>query len=1062
MIRILSIGALIVLFSYAGFLMADPGSETDRPAYLSDTIKIQLTADAVGRLNLPTGLYEETASFGHRELDALLEELGGTGVIRAHRRVNDKEWEAKSGFDRWFLIRLDGRISAEDALAIAKANPWIENASLELLAYLQTVPNDPYYNQNWGHNNTGQGPGGGGNGFDSNAPEAWDDSQGFGSADVIIAIVDSGVNYNHADLNDNCVPGYDYGANDNNPMDTNGHGSQCAGVAAGEVNNSIGVAGVAGGCKIMPLKAMNNSGELTFTGITNCITHAADNGAHVISLSLGAENNTEEGDYPSCDAALTYAYNAGVTIFAATANSNTSVIAYPANHTAVISVGAASPTGQRKSSTSSDGEYWWGSNYGVNIQDAPKAVDIMAATILPATTMSGGYSTTFNGTSCATPYAAGVAALVISKAPGSTPAEVRQAIVSTATDMTIDGGAGWDRYTGYGMINASAAVASIAPGMPVCTIISPTEDSVHLLGSTVSINVNASDTNGFITEVSFYIDGALTPVFTDDSPPYLWHWDTEGQSPWEHTVRAVATDNENNSRQDIVSLMLIAPANEGFEGGFTGAYPWVSSGSSPWNIQAEQYFSGIQAAKAGSISHNQSSSLSLSLNILAEGEISFFSKVSCEPNYDYLRFFMDDVQVGQWTGEVGWARHFYPVNPGLHSFTWTYVKDQGVSSGSDTAWLDHINFPPHNAPPAAPTNLIAQGISPTKIQLHWIDSSTNETEFFVEVLNGSVWELVNWVPQDVTMLISDGLNPSTTYSYRVKAVIGNTSSYYSNVATATTLGPDCVDELSATANANQVNLTWSAPQTGADTYQVWRFSVLGGTTFDGVPISFDPVSELAFTDSEWHLQAPGEYLWKVMASSGSNQSAPSWSNSVVKVANGTLRGVVQTEDGGLLEDAIVSCGSLSTSTNSQGEYTLSLLPGSYTVTVSFPGYIPLSLNRVVVQSGQESVVNFTLQLIVPNVDELAPALFGIQNIYPNPFRNNTSIELSLKDDASPYTLSIYNLRGELLYRQTGKESGKLTISWDGKDKLQRIVAAGLYFIRLEQGSLRQLRKLVRY
>lgn len=1060
--RILSLSTLFVLICCAGLLSAYPGPVVERPTYLSNMIKIQITAEAGRGLHLPTELYEETEHFGHQELDKLLNDMGGTAIIRAHRGVNDKVWEAKTGFDRWYLIRLEGSVSATSALVMAKASPWIADASLELLAYLQIVPNDPRYNQNWGHNNTGQGPGGGGAGFDSNAPQAWDDSQGFGQPDVIIAIIDSGVNYNHADLNDNMVTGYDYGSNDTNPMDTNGHGTQCAGVAAAETNNGIGVAGVAGGCKIMPLKAMNNSGDLTFTAITNCITHAADNGAHVISLSLGAENNTDEGDYPSCDAALTYAYNAGVTIFAATANSNAAAIAYPANHTAVISVGAASPTGQRKSTSSSDGQNWWGSNYGVNIQDDPKAVDIMAATILPATTMSGGYSDDFNGTSCATPYAAGVAALVISKAPGSTPAEVRQAIVSSATDMTIDGGTGWDRYTGYGMINASAAVAFIAPGMPVCTILTPSQNSIFELGSTINISVNATDSDGTITGVSFYIDDDLTPAFTDDSAPYGWDWNTLGQSPWEHTIRVIATDNANNQRQDSVSLMLITQANEGFEGGFSAFYPWESTGTGAWNVQAAQYYSGLQASKAGAISHNQSSSLSLTLNILAPGEISFFSKVSSEANYDYLRFFIDGTQMEQWSGELGWARHSYPVQAGQHSFTWSYVKDQGVVSGSDTAWLDHINFPPHNAPPTAPSNLSATVLSPSQILLRWNDNSTDETEFFIEVLNGYYWEFLTWVQADVTSVLCSNLNPSTSYSYRVKSVVNNNSSNYSNVATAVTLGSDSVDNLLASVEANQVNLSWSAPQSGGDSYQIWRFSVLNGTAINGVNLSSEPVFELAFSDTEWHLQSPGEYLWKVIASNGGNLSAPSLSNTLVKVANGTLQGVVINEEGTPLEGALLECGALTTMTNNLGEYYLSLLPGTYTVTASCQDYQSLTQNRVGVLSGQASLVNFTLQSTVANADELAPEVSGIQSVYPNPFSESASIELALKDDANPYILSVYNLRGELVHRQSGRQTGKLTLSWKGEDKLQRKLAAGLYFIRLEHGSLRQTRKLMRY
>ncbi len=1052
----------VLIICCAGLLSAAEMTVVEKPAYLDDMIKIQLSADAVKGLDLPTGLYEEVRAFGHNDLDALLQKLGGTAVIRAHRGLKDKAWEAKTGFDRWFLIRLDGSLSAPEALTIAKTSPWIESASLELLAYLQTVPNDPYYNQNWGHNNTGQGPGGGGSGFDSNAPQAWDDSQGFGQPDAIVAIIDSGVNYNHPDLNDNCVPGYDYGSNDSNPIDADGHGSQCAGVAAAETNNGIGIAGVAGGCKIMPLKAMNNSGDLTFTGITNCITHAADNGAHVISLSLGAESNTDEGDYPSCDTALYYAYNAGITIFAATANSNTSTIAYPANHTAVISVGAASPTGQRKSTTSSDGQNWWGSNYGVNIQDNPKAVDIMAATILPATTMSGGYSTDFNGTSCATPYAAGVAALIVSKVPGITPAEVRQAIVSSATDMTFDGGAGWDRYTGYGMINASEALASVVTGMPVCAIMTPSQNSTCLLGSIVSVNVNATDSDGTITAVSFYLDDDTTPLFTDNSAPYNWDWDTSGQNPWEHTIRVVATDNDNNSRQDTVTLILLTQADEGFEGGFSAFYPWTSTGSGAWAVQAQQYFSGLQAAKAATIAHNQSSSLGLTLNVLAAGEISFFSKVSCEANYDYFRFYIDDVQMGQWTGELSWNRNFYPVQPGQHSFRWTYSKDQGVVSGSDTAWLDHINFPPHNSPPSAPTDLSATALSPSQIFLRWEDNSPDETDFFIEILNGYYWELFTWAPANSTSSTCTGLDPSTPYSFRVKAVVNENSSDYSNIAAIQTLGPDCVDNLIAATDANQVSLNWSTPQYGADSYQVWRFRVVDGIAVEGLNLSADPVTEHIFIDTEWHLQAPGHYLWKVIASHGGNLSAPSLSNTISKAANGILRGMVTNEDGIPLEGAQLVCGTLSTSSNDLGEYYFTLVPGVYTITATFQGYEPLSHRRIVVDSEQEIIVDFTLQLIVANADELAPAVSVIQTVYPNPFHDKTSFEVSIKDDAIPYTLSIYNIKGELVHRQTGRQAGKHTLIWEGQDRQNRKVAPGLYFVRLEHGSSRQQRKLIMY
>ncbi len=315
----------------------------------------------------------------------------------------------------------------------------------------------------------------------------------------------------------------------------------------------------------MPLKAADSDGYLYDSYIINAITHARNNGAHIISLSLGGEG--QMGSAPAFDNALTYAYNAGITIFAAIGNGNASSILYPANHNKVIAVGAASPSGQRKSPSSSDGQYWWGSNYGVNTQDNTKAVDIMAATILPTTdiTGSGGYASgsyynSFNGTSCATPYAAGVAALVKSRDPSLTPAEIRTILTSTATDMTYDGGVGWDRYTGYGMVNAHQAV--LAAGGPECEITSPADGDQFYQGETVTINVNATDSSGSISNVKFYIDNQLK--YTDNSSPYSWNWATSGYSLGNHTIKVVATNNQSKTAEESIVVTLInypAPLN---------------------------------------------------------------------------------------------------------------------------------------------------------------------------------------------------------------------------------------------------------------------------------------------------------------------------------------------------------------------------------------------------------------------------------------------------------------------------------------------------------------------
>ena len=247
---------------------------------------------------------------------------------------------------------------------------------------------------------------------------------------------------------------------------------------------------------------------MTFTSIQNALYYAADNGAKIISMSLGAAISSDS----ATDAAILYAYNAGCTILAATGNENKTTISYPAINANVIGVGAASPCGDRKRSSSSssevnpgvstdpngytcDGERWWGSNYGTTTAGAAGAVDVIAPTILPTTDLLGAdgydasdYSKWFNGTSCATPYAAGVCALIKSTNPIFTPAQIKARLTSTAQDVTsVESGAGWDRYAGYGMVDAAAAVAGGTPPTDVVTVTYPNGGETLTAATAVNI-----------------------------------------------------------------------------------------------------------------------------------------------------------------------------------------------------------------------------------------------------------------------------------------------------------------------------------------------------------------------------------------------------------------------------------------------------------------------------------------------------------------------------------------------------------------------------------------------
>ena len=466
-------------------------------------IKISLNAFSAINLNLnmQDNLAGQKIMTGLDSIDLKLNQLNVKRFKALFSDLKNAKLAGALGANRWFTIELEDDADIMALVEKFKEDRNVEDATPDWIAYPAQATSDPFYVNQWGHNNTGQlldyawGQGGhpagnpvGTPGFDGNIESAWaflkqNYNIDYGDDKIIIGILDTGVDLEHSDLK--LVGGYDFGDNDNIPDDVLGHGTACAGIAGAIADNGIGIAGVAGGCSIMPLKVADSDGYMYFSYIQQALYYAANNGVDVVSMSLGADISTDA----ATETALEYAYNKGVTLLAATGNDNLSSISYPASSPFVIAVGAADPCDGRKRSSSltselndgvdpdpngytCDGERWWGSNYGSTAQDSNDAVDLIAPTVLPATDIVGtagyddsDYSKWFNGTSCATPFAAGVAALVKSIQPNWTPAQVRDILINTARDVdNIESNAGWDRYSGYGLVDAGAAVM----GADVC------------------------------------------------------------------------------------------------------------------------------------------------------------------------------------------------------------------------------------------------------------------------------------------------------------------------------------------------------------------------------------------------------------------------------------------------------------------------------------------------------------------------------------------------------------------------------------------------------------------
>jgi subtilisin family serine protease len=258
---------------------------------------------------------------------------------------------------------------------------------------------------------------------------AWDTTRG--SSNVIIAILDSGIDFKHPELAGRIVQGRDFANGDWSAYDDRGHGTMSAGVAAGRGGNRIGVAGACWGCRIMPIKVLNKNGTGYGSWVTKGIIWAADHGADVISMSFGGFKPTS-----SMASALAYARRKGAVLVASAGNEGNTKPFYPAAYPGVLSVAA---------SNSADRPYSW-SNRGA-------WVDLTAPGCLWTTHRFSKYGN-FCGTSASAPLVSGVVGLVRSRNPKASVAEVERAILGTATPMS---------YVRSGRVNAAAAIKAIEP-----------------------------------------------------------------------------------------------------------------------------------------------------------------------------------------------------------------------------------------------------------------------------------------------------------------------------------------------------------------------------------------------------------------------------------------------------------------------------------------------------------------------------------------------------------------------------------------------------------------------
>lgn len=420
------------------------------------------------------------------------------------------------------------------------SDPNVEYAEPNNIYSLSFIPNDARYSEQWSHQIT-------------QAELGWDIEQG--DPNIVIAIIDTGVDWQHEDLADNIwintgeiagngidddsnnytddVRGWDFTdttrqdyctsdclEEDNDPSDEYGHGTHVAGIAAATTNNNIGIAGVCPNCKIMALRTAG----LSDVEISGALYYAADNGARIISMSIGGLSSQTVQD------AIDYAYSRNITLIASAGNSNMDFEQYPAAYENVIAVTA----------TNSQDRKAFFSNYGYWTDVAAPGDSILST--IPSDYMSA------SGTSMSAPYVAGLAGLILSKNSALSQKQLRE-ILKQGVDPFDS-----TKYLGTGRVNVYKALQIDSVSNAIAEIISPQNDEIipysHItvIGTATGDKYTVYYGEGIYPNSLIQIGSGLTA-----NNEIIAEFDLQNTNPKFYTIKLVVEDI-NGIVEDRVSI----------------------------------------------------------------------------------------------------------------------------------------------------------------------------------------------------------------------------------------------------------------------------------------------------------------------------------------------------------------------------------------------------------------------------------------------------------------------------------------------------------------------------
>lgn len=502
-------------------------------------------------------------------LDQIGKQLGVTKIEPVIKLTNDKSDTSQPIFD-WYKVTLPGKAqeisqssseygSVQRAIALYSANPNIVKAEPDFYAKTIEVPNDPYYSSSgsmgqsyqdmWGMHRI-------------NMEGAWDQSTGSGN--IIVADIDTGVDYNHPDLSANIlrdntgsVVGWNFVNNSPDPMDDNGHGTHTAGTIGAAGNNGQGVVGVNWKVSIMPVKFLDNTGTGGLDAAAEALVWAADKGAKVSSNSWGAPgSSTMVAD------AIRYEYSKGMVVVAAAGNSDANALAFsPANLDQVITVSATGHLDQRScfsnfgekidvSAPGGDASFCGGSDDYILSTRSSEDTICAADGIVAGTNYCG-----LRGTSMAAPHVAGLAALLLSKNPNLTNEQVRQILREGSDNI----GSQYD--FGFGRIDGAKtlALANTTPLTPIIT--SPASYQSFILNTNESPILTINGGIAGPNFASYSVEMGLMGNFS--SPSNTINWKTVANSTTQVSNGVLASIDLSGFSSGIYDIRLTTTDQKG-------------------------------------------------------------------------------------------------------------------------------------------------------------------------------------------------------------------------------------------------------------------------------------------------------------------------------------------------------------------------------------------------------------------------------------------------------------------------------------------------------------------